>query len=258
MRVYRFPTKLFLVGGLVLLIQAYPVYAQQRPGVRLSINPPEDCYISEPVEPESIYSYLKAQIQALALAQRGEWSNGQMLESEGGARIEQAAQTIAGLRAERLDNVCSSFMVSQYAGSKNPTVAATATYLTSAYDELGKMSDQMLGITLQKSLQRVNGPSPQLQFSKLMAKRQEILAKMTDALKLSLALLIDENRTDTQGKLDHLVLSKAQIKEILDYMYARFPSLNDDKREDRSGNFIKQAALIQTFLTGSYRPADLP
>ena len=240
------------------MIQACPALAQERPGVKLTINPPEDCYISETVQPESIYSYLKVQIQALALAQRGEWSQGKMLEREGGVGTADTAQTIAGLRAERLDNVCSSFVVSHYTGSKNPTVAATAKYLASAYDELGKMSNQMLGITLQKSLQRVKGPSPQAQFSKLMERRREILAKMTDALKLSLALLVDENRTDAQGNLDHLVLSKAQIKEILDYMYTRFPSLNDDKKDDRPGNFIKQAAMIQAFLTGAYRPADLP
>lgn len=259
MRICRTCTKPVLISGLVLLTQAGAALAQQRPGIRLSVNPPEDCYISEPVEAESIYSFLRVEIQALALAQRGEWSNSEMLETEGGALIGQGAKTMAGLREERIDNTCSSFVVSQYADSKNQAVAATAKYLASAYDELGKMSDQMLGITLQKSLRRVNGLSPQRQFAMLMDRRKEILGKMTDALNLSLMLLVDESRTDEQGRLDHLVLRKAQIKELLDYMYARFPSLHEDNKKDaRSGSFIKQAALIQAFLTGSYRPADLP
>jgi hypothetical protein len=247
----------FLVS-IALMVQASAAPAQQRPGIRTFVNPPEGCFISDPVEPENIYSFLRVQIQALSLAQLGERANSVMLETKGGAPVDQMAKAIAGLREERIHNDCASFVVSYYTGSENETIATTAKFLVYAYDELGKMSDQMLGISLQKSLRRVNGPSPQLQLSRLMDTRRETFKGMTDAVNLSLALLVDEGRTNTEGKPDHLILRKAQIAELLDYLYARFPSLKDNNGVARSGDFLKQAALIHAFLSGGYRPADLP
>jgi len=239
-----------------LAIQTGAALAQQRPGVPPKANPPKDCYIVEPVEPESIYSFLKAQIQAMSLAGRGEQANKKMLETKGGIPFED--QTIAGLREERIENYCASFIVASYTDSKNPTIATIAKFLRSAYDELGEMSDQMLGISLQQFMRKVDGPSPQRQLSALMSKRQEIFQGMADAVALSLSLLIDEDRRNEEGKPDHLILRKADIADLLDYLNARFPEVKGSQSAQRSGDFTKQAASIQSFLAGSYRPADLP
>ncbi len=248
-----------LLLSLALVIQAGAAQAQQRPGIRAFVTPPKDCYLTDPVETENIYLFLRVQILALSLAQKGESANTQMLQVKGGAPLDELPKTIAGLREERIENTCASFVVAYYVDSKNSTMATVAQFLNYAYDELGKMSDQMLGINLQKSLEKVSGPSPQLQLSRLMDTRREILKNMSDALNLTLGLLVDAGRTNTEGKPDHLILRQAQIKDLLDYLQARFPVLKDNqKTAGLSGDFVKQAASIQAFLTSGYRPEDLP
>ncbi len=248
-----------LLLSLVMAMQAGAAHAQQRPGVRTVVNPPEDCYVSDPVQTENVYSFLKDQILALSLAERGERANAGMLETRGGAPLDEMDKTIAGLRMERVENICASFVISPYVESKIPSLAAIAKPLAGGYDELGRMSNQMLGISLQKTLSRTNGTSPQLQLSRLMDKRREILRNMTDALNLTLSLLVDSGRMDSEGKPDHLVLRNAEIRDLLRYLYARFPTLkNGQEVGEPSGDFAKQAASIEAFFSSGYRPADLP
>jgi len=121
------------------------------------------------------------------------------------------------------------------------------------------MSNEMLGISLQKSLQKIRGPSPQRQFTNLMARRQDTLRKMTDALTRSLSLLVDDSRKNAAGKPDHLLITKREIMDLLAFLYTRFPALREKKEGVSSGEFTRQAALIQKFLTDNrYTPADLP
>jgi hypothetical protein len=259
MRAFRISAGTGLLVSFILAIHAGAAHGQQRPGIRPNVNPPEDCYVSDPVEPENIYSFLRVQILALSLAQRGERANAGMLETKGGAPVDEIAKTMAGLRKERIENICASFVVSYYTGSKIPTMAAIAGSLAKDYGELGDMSNQMLAISLQKSLGKTIATAPRLQLSRLLDKRREILGKMEDALNQSLALLIDDNRTNAEGKPDHLILRNAELKELLKYLYARFPTLQDSHESGGpSGDFIKQAASIQAFLNSGYRPADFP
>jgi hypothetical protein len=102
MGAFRISAKPVLLVTFVLAIHAGPAYGQQRPGIRPNVNPPEDCYLSDPVEPENIYSFLRVQILALSLAQKGEQANVGMLETKGGAPFDEIAKTIAGLRKERI------------------------------------------------------------------------------------------------------------------------------------------------------------
>jgi hypothetical protein len=258
MKIYRIRFMTVLLACFAVLLQAASVAAQQRPGIRPFVDPPEGCYLNDPAEPENIDSFLRIQIQALSLAHRGELANLSMLRTKGGAPMEDMAKTIAGLREERIENACASFLVAYFAESQNPTMETVANFLVSAYDQLGKMSDQMLGINLQKSLHKVAGPSPQKQLSDLLEQRREILEDMTNALTLSLELLIDKARGNAEGQPDHLILKKAQVLDLLDYLYSRFPALKDTEHKDIAGDFIQQAASIQAFLTSGYKPAELP
>ena len=79
---------------------------------------------------------------------------------------------------------------------------------------------------------------------------------MTEALDHSLSRLIDPRRMDLEGKPDHLVLARAQRDELLEILRSQFPSLKDEQPSKRSGDFVRQAALIQSFLSGKYKPAD--
>lgn len=247
---------LLLLAFLVLAIQVGTGRAQTRPGIHPFVTPPEGCYVSDAVQPEDVYSFLRVQILALSLAHRGERANSAMLETTGGASYEKIDKTIAGLREELTENTCASFVVSYYIGSKDSNIDTIAKVLASAYDDFGKMSNEMLGISLQESLRDVN--RSQRQLSILLEKRQATLRDMKDALNLTLGLLIDYGHTNTEGKPDHLILSRAQIRGLLDFLYARFPALKDSQGATASGDFAKQAALIKVFLSSGYRPADSP
>jgi|WetSurMetagenome_2_1015567.scaffolds.fasta_scaffold70191_3 hypothetical protein len=256
MQLFRIPATVVPFLGFLLVVQVGFLSAQQRPGVRMFVNTPEGCQVAEPVAPENISEFLEAQIQALSLAERGEQANKRVLASKGVGPIED--KTITGLRAEKIDNTCASFIISYYKESQNQTIARVAKLLVGAYDGFGDMSNEMLGISLQKSLQRFSGPSPQRQFARLMNRREETLRKMTEALNLSLSLFVDDGRLNAEGKPDHLRITKQEVKDLLAFLYSRFPVLQDKKEGANSGEFTKQAELIQKFLTGGYTSADLP
>jgi hypothetical protein len=240
-----------------LAIRTGAIYAQQRPGIRAFVTPPEDCYVTDPIEPENIYFFLRVQILALSLAQRGEQANFKVIATGKMVPLSEIDKTIMGLRQERVQNVCASFVVSYYSDSKIPAMAAVAKSLAKDYDQLVDMSNQILGINLQMAVQKWSGPSPQRQFSELLRKRQEIFQKMTDALDTSLGLLVDEDRKNAAGQPDHLILSHAEVKELMEYLNDRFPELKNSQTVP-SGDFAKQAALIRSFLNRGYKTTEFP
>ena len=255
MRVYRFPLLFFPVLAAVLPATSELGYAQQRPGVRTFVNPPESCYISDPPDTESAYSFMKTQIQALSFAGAGEKANRTALMAEGGVPLEQMGEVLTGLRQERTDNMCAGFVVAAYKQSNNANIAAAAELLSSDYDELGRMADQMLKLALEEPVQRKMGHSTDGAFAELKRKRQETLGRMTEVLNISLLLLVDGSHSDASGKLDRLILSEAERDALLKYLHSRFPALKSPKGA-LSGDFVKQAALINSFLSGTYKPAN--
>ncbi len=243
-----------IMPGLALLsiavvMSAGEAFSQQRPGIRPFVTPLEGCSVSDPVETENLYSFTMAQIQALSFARAGERATHGALAG-GNSLIEQMPKTMADLRQAQIEDTCAGFVLTPYAGSKNENIATAAKYLAFAYDELGKMTNEMLGITMQSSLRGSVSTRPQL--LKLKDKRQEIIQNMNEALNLSLSLLIDQKHTDAQGRPDRLILTHEQKISLTDYLHSRFPTLSDETSIGHSDDFIKQAALIQSFLSGNY------
>ncbi len=251
MRLFRAFTActLFLVVHL-LLISAGQAVAQQRPGIRAQIIAPEGCSISDPVDTENLFNFIATQVQALSFAQAGERASRQTSPAGQGAPPSQVPNFV-GLRENRIDNTCASFILSPYSNSKIEGVAAAAKYLVIAYQDLANMSDEMLGISLRQGL--LNNPGSTLfQISDLDSRRQEILKNMTVAMNLSLLLL---NRTDAEGKPD-MILSAEERHSLLDYLNSKFPLKEDAGTIGPSGDFVKQAALIRSFLNGGYKLAN--
>ncbi len=240
---------LFLVVYL-LLISAGQAVAQQRPGIRAQITAPEGCSISDPVDTENLFNFIATQIQALSFAQAGERASRHTSPAGEGAPLS-LVPNFAGLRENRIDNTCAGFILSPYANSKNEGVAAAAKYLVIAYQDLANMSDEMLGISLRQRF--LNNPGSTLfQLSDWGSRRQEILKNMTVAVNLSLLLL---NRTNAEGKPD-MILSVEERHSLLDYLNSKFPVTGDPGTIGHSGDFVKQAALIRSFLSGVYKFAN--
>ncbi len=239
-----------------MLGQAGRGIAQERPGIRPFVNVPDGCSVQDPVDTERLYSFVKVQIQALSFARDGEKANRDMLTASDLPPVERIPKVIAGLRQERIEDTCASFIVSSYTGSKNETVSAVAKVLAFAYEDLANMTNQMLKF----SLEDARKPTPDIltakALSELKDRRQELLQRTAEALTISLSLLVDGTRTSPDGKPDHLILSLAERDELLEYLHAQFPNLANERASGISDAFVQQAALIQSFLSGKYRPAD--
>jgi hypothetical protein len=252
------PLLIPVLSALIWAVVSQPdrALAQERPGIRPFVNVPEGCYIADPVDTESLYSFLKVQIQALSFAKAGEKANREMLTASDGPPVERIPKVIAGLRQERIEDTCAGFVISSYAGSKNETVSAVAKVLAFAYDDMAKMTNQMLRLTLEDTRKRTPDIMTAKALSDLKDKRQELLQRTTEALNISLSLLVDATRTNPDGNPDHIILSLKERDELLDYLHAQFPNLTNEQASGSSDEFVQQAALIQSFLSGKYKPAD--
>lgn len=230
--------------------------AQERPGIRPFVNVPDGCSVQDPVDTERLYSFVKVQIQALSFARDGEKANREMLTASNLPPVERIPKVIAGLRQERVEDTCASFVISSYTESKNETVSAVAKVLAFAYDDLAKMNNQMLKLNLEDARKRTPDILTAKALSELKDRRHELLQRITEALNISLSLLVDGTRANTDGKPDHIILSRAERDELLEYLHAQFPNLTNEQAGGSSDDFVQQAALIQSFLSGSYKPAD--
>ena len=119
------------------------------------------------------------------------------------------------------------------------------------------MSNEMLGIVLQGAAWKGARNSIPDQLAQWKGKRQKILDLMNEALNVSLSMLVDQGGGDAEGKTDHLILSHAQRVDLLDYLHSQFPALTHEGFEEASSGFTKQAALIQSLLTGKNQAAEI-
>ena len=230
-------------------------FAQERPGIHSFVNIPEACYLTEPVQPESVYSFTKVQIQALWLARKGEESIRDILSSGQDLPDDEPARLITGLRTERIQTTCASFVISAFAKSGDKNIAAAAQSIALGYQQLTRMTDEMLPSVIYAGVESMHDPV-QAKFSDWVKRHQETVAGLTESLYLSLSFLVDPTRVDSGGKLDHLILTAAERKSLLDDLNSKFPSLQKDKAKPRPGGILGQASLIYTLLTGSLKNAD--
>ena len=178
-----------------------------------------------------------------------------LLTATGGPPIDKMARLLAGLRKERINNSCAGFVISPYAQSRNEYIASSAGFLVHAYEELGKMTDQMLQLTLAETMLQKAGTSSEAEFAHLKNRRRELVGYMGVALDVSLSLLLDA-RLDFNGEHNHMVITAAQRDELLKYLYSQFPALKKKTTDAISGDFAPQVVRIQSFLSGKYKASD--
>ncbi len=250
-RISRIPVLVLM--SILPAIPARVACAQQRPGIHPFVKTPEACSYSGPIETENLYSLIRTEIQAVSLARAGARASFRALAAGREAAIKEMSKTMTDLRQERIGLTCAGFVLSPFTSSKNETAATAAKYLVFAYEELGKMTDEMLGITLRESLSTHDPAAIRLQLSDLERRRHETLQNMTDALNLSLSLLLAQDNADPGGEReDGLILTHAQKMSLEDYLHSQFPSLSERKSVDQSDDFIKQATVIESFLASAH------
>jgi hypothetical protein len=248
-------TSVLFSTGLAQATSAGLAAPQTRPGIQPFVNVPEGCSLNALPDTGSLYSFTKMQIQALWMARRGERANAGVLTSREDLPMSEVAAMIRGMREEHIEDTCAAFILSAFTASTNEDAATIAKILSTAYQQLAGMTDQLLGIILQGTQDRDQGATRD-RFAQWKSRRRDLLAKMTEALNVSLSLLVDERRRNADGKADRMILTQAQRDDLLMYVNSKFPALEKEKKIGHSGDFIEQALLIQSFLTGGLKPAD--
>ncbi len=247
----------FIWAVCFLSIASREASAQHRvtPGVA---TPPDGCLVHGFAKREDLFSFTRDEIQSLSIAYTGAQANSLVLTSNGQPPAQEIAKSMAGLREELKGNACAAFVISDYSTSTNETTSNVAKFLVFAYTQLGQLSNEMLQIVMRGSLSGRGRNSQWEELVRWNKKRQEILGQISDALNVSMSSLIDESRTNPDGKHDHLLFSLQQRDALLKYLYTHFPSLADEKKVEHSEPFVDQASLIKSFLTGDLRPSDVP
>ncbi len=236
-------TSALLVVIYVLSTPARQAAGQQRPGIRAQVSAPEFCSIADPVNTEDLFNFMATQIQALSFARKGE--HAELHSSQAGMSTPNSqVPNFVGLREERIDNTCASFILSPYTGSKIQGVATAAKALTSAYQELAKLPDEMMGVTLREAYPIGSGATTRAALSN---RRQEILGKISEASSSFVSLL---TQTDADGKPGSL-LSREEKHSLLAFLDTRFPVRGGVGYS--ADFFSQQAALLRSFLSGGYK-----
>ena len=248
----RIQTILFQASlGLTLVFSAGSALSQTRPGINAFVSVPEGCSYSDPIDTNDLYGFTRTQIQALALAGKGERGNLYPQISNGPSGS--TTRSFAVLREERIGDTCAGFILNPYTKSQNREVAAVARNLAAAYSELGKMTDERLGIEMQKKLQSSYGTPIQTRLSDMKTRRQGILRNLNETVTTALSLLVDQTQTDVLGNPGKMVLTHDQRISLRDFLQSQFPSLLVDDRNGTqpTGDLDRLAARIRSFLTSS-------
>lgn len=246
------------VAGAIVIMYAFTAgraFSQTRPGINALVKTPEGCSYSDPINTNDLYSFMQAQIQALALAQKGE--SGTLYTAASDHSTGAPADRFASLREERIGTTCAGFILSPYTKSDNRKAAAVADKLVAAYGELQKMTDERLGLEMQKSVQSSFGTPVRARLEELKNRRQGVIRNLNGALSDFFLLLIDEEQTGADGKPGRIVLTHEQRTSLRNFLQSQFPSLlvSDKNGTQPSDDFTRQAALIRSFLSGASTPA---
>lgn len=107
----------------------------------------------------------------------------------------------------------------------------------------------------------VDAPKPGIDYTKLAARMPEINASLEyidkalfECTPLIFAVLIDE-RADSQGHANHLVISKAQQETLINRIKANFGDALTEKNQSYT---VASASVLLTYFTKGYKCSDEP
>ncbi len=237
--------------GLILMFSTASAFSQTRPGISAFVSVPEGCSYSDPVDTKDLYGFTRTQIQALALVSKGE--RGILYPQITTSPSSSTTRSFDVLREERIGDTCAGFILSPYTKSQNRDVATVARNLAAAYSELGKMTDERLGIEMQQKLQSNFGTPIKTRLSNMKIKREGILRNLNDTVTTALSLLVDQTQTDALGNPGRMVLTHDQRISLRDFLQSQFPSLLvDDKNGTQpTDDLDRLAARIRSFMMSS-------
>lgn len=144
---------------------------------------------------------------------------------------------------------------------KSRTLAAPYDFLIpniiSLYQEKIELHDTLIQI----ASEFMAGPKPNVDYGKMAAEMPKITATLeyTDKALYSVTpgfcLMLVDDKADSQGRLSHLIITKAQRKQLVASIDTTF---GKRLREKNPAYTIGSAVLIRDFLLGKHKSSDDP
>jgi hypothetical protein len=242
---------------LLLLIPAL-AQAQERP--RASVTPPSCGFpLGVAAQPNDRYSFAHASVIALSYA-RSAVQEADAFQAE--RRGENWQTDLIGMmrhtKAASEAYACAQKMLEPYEASEDERIIRSAAEFENlVYKRHVTLNDEFLDL-----LRKLPGLSHRPtdfadSISTIEVERGKLWTDLTTATTLAVMGLVDQNKTDKDGLLHTLVITRKERQELLNRLQKSFPGLTDKTAESSRGMPTKIASLYYTFMNNPrYRCKD--
>lgn len=197
-----------------------------------------------PLEPEPLtpYGFAKAALVSLWNARNAAQHD---LNKETKDATNYFAFVTAMMRVAKLstnDFICAKRSVKPFGAKQSgENIQTAAQFLMIVYDQHIDINRRL--IDLLKKMDTTPQSELMDQFSTLQVERGQRWADLVEPVKMTLLILIDPNRTDKDGNVDHLLVSKSQKQALLAWADEHFPEFKDGTPKDKWSDPAKTAQL---------------
>jgi hypothetical protein len=209
--------------------------------------------------PDSKYAFTQAGLIALSYARAG-WQEADAFQAEQKTESDPQTLLIAMMRHTKTASeayACAETVLEPYRRSHDQKmIGFTADFEARVYKQHRFLNDAFLDV-LRKLPDLSAQPTKFADvISSIEVERGKLWNHVIRGTTLTLLGLLDQNKTDKNGKVQTLVITRAESKELLDRLLKYFPEVKD--KTDKSGAAMptQVAALYYLLLTKPYKCAD--
>jgi hypothetical protein len=208
---------------------------------------------------ESKFAFAQASLIALSYAQ-GAVQEAAAFTAEQTSETDAQATLIGMMRHTKLASeqfACAERVLAQYRQSPDrKMIGFTADFLALLYKQHRFLNDTFL--ELLRKLPDLSSQPAKLAdtISTIEVERGKLWNDLIKGTTLTLLGLLDQNRTDDEGTLHILVITRCERKELLDRLVQSFPEVKDKEKRTAEAGPAQAAGLYYLFLTKPYNCAD--
>lgn len=125
-------------------------------------------------------------------------------------------------------------------------IQTAAQFLLIVYDQHIDINHRLIEIL--KKMDTISQPELMDQFSTLQVERGQRWADLVQPVQMTLVLLIDPNRTDKNGNVDHLLVTKSERQGLIAWADEHFPEFKNGTPKDKWSDPAKTAQLYFAFF----------
>jgi hypothetical protein len=242
------PFVVILSVGLMMLSAAATADAQLRTA--------PSCLYMHNARPDSKYAFTQASLISLSYA-GSVWREAKAFETERKAESNPQRLLTGMMRHTKSGSesyTCAEMVLEPYKKSADQKMTGfTAEFMAGVYRQHIRLNDQFLGL-----LRNLPDQPTKLAdaISTIEVERGKLWNDLMKATTLTLLGLVDQSKTDKDGTLQTLVITRAERKELLDRLLRAFPKVKDQSGKAGTSDLMFITGLYYQFLTKPYKCAD--